>query len=99
MVGEMLNLPVLIDIELERTPLNYERVLDLISKVQQQIFYHHKSTVKSTDGKVYVRASRFNRDKTAKYLQELVEKFSAAVPKEYSSQGLFHASRIMSGVL
>lgn len=99
MVGEMLKAGCYMPETIETKPLNYQRLVYLISKIQQQIFYYHKSTVKSVDGKVYQRSSRFKLRLTEQLLQELVNNLVACVPSYARQQGLFDASKIMSGIL
>lgn len=104
MVAEHLNL-ALFDItddsilKLETKPLQAERLLWLISKAQQQLFYAHKVQQTSLTGAKYQRASRYKPALLTSLLTELQTRLISMVPKDYRLQGLYHASKIMSGQL
>lgn len=73
-------------------PLAAERTLYLISKIQQQCFY--KTRMMKTQ-----RGSRFNLKMTTDLFAELQTRLLAAVPTYLRKEGLYHASKIMSGTL
>lgn len=94
MVCEKLEINVLLNPTAETNPPNFEKLLYLISKIQQQLYYFHKASSKN-----YQRASRFKKPLTEKLFQELINNLSSIPQRGYRSQGLFHASKIMSGAL
>lgn len=78
----------------ETWPMRYsaERILYLISKVQQQLFYFTR--MKKTQ-----RGSRYKPELTARLITELQEKLICLVPSHLREQGIYDATKIMTGVL
>jgi hypothetical protein len=73
-------------------PPNWERLFYLVSKVQQQVFYFTRA------GKTK-RATRYNPKLTCELLAELQIKLVAMVPSYLRTEGIYHATKIMTSGL
>jgi hypothetical protein len=81
-------------VNIETKSFEPEKILYLISKTQQQLFYARKAKLGG-----YLRASRYKPQLTEKLLLEVQELLLSFVPSYLRLDGLYNASKIMSGIL